>query len=74
MLRTKRTRKTVDRGSALIHGQECTAVSNTERIDFYMVSVLGDEPLGILTHKGLQDFLDGKAATRLSFSTVAHLR
>ena len=51
-----------------------TAVSNAERVDFYLVSVLGDEPLGKLTREGLQDFLDGKAAEGLSYSTVAHLR
>lgn len=51
-----------------------TGMTNEARVESYLVTALGDEPLGKLTREGLQAFLDQKAADGLSFSTVAHMR
>jgi integrase len=51
-----------------------TAMTNEARVEFYLVSKLGDTPLGKLTRDELQGFLDREAEAGLSYSTVAHLR
>jgi integrase len=49
-----------------------TSMVNTDRVNAYIVAALGDAQLRALTRDGLQTFLDSKS--KLSFSTVAHLR
>jgi integrase len=51
-----------------------TAMTNKDRIEHHLVSEFGSCKLGAFTRDLLQDYLDGKAASGLSFSVVDHLR
>jgi integrase len=51
-----------------------TAECNVNRVNKHVMSVFSERPLSALHRGELQDFLDGKAAAKLSFSVVAHLR
>ncbi|HEY3439719.1 MAG TPA: tyrosine-type recombinase/integrase [Paludibaculum sp.] len=51
-----------------------TAQTTEDRIDHHILKELGNKPLSCFTRTTLQDFLDAKAASGLSHSTVAHLR
>jgi integrase len=51
-----------------------TAMTTEDRIDHHILKELGITLLSKITRNLLQDFLDRKAATGLSHSTVAHLR
>ncbi len=51
-----------------------TAQTTEDRIDHHILKELGNKPLSTFTRTVLQDFLDAKAASGLSHSTVAHLR
>ncbi len=51
-----------------------TAMTTKDRIDHHILKELGITPLSAINRNLLQDFLDRKAATGLSHSTVAHLR
>jgi len=51
-----------------------TAQTTEDRIDHHILKELGNKPLSWFNRTVLQDFLDTKAASGLSHSTVAHLR
>jgi integrase len=51
-----------------------TAQTTKDRIDHHILKELGNKPLSCLPRTILQDFLDAKAASGLSHSTLAHLR
>ena len=51
-----------------------TAMTTEDRIKHHLVSEFSSSTLGAFNRDQLQDFLDGKAAAGLSFSTVDHLR
>ena len=51
-----------------------TAMTNEDRLQHHLVSELGGLTLGAFNRDQLQDFLDGKGSSGLSFSTVDHLR
>lgn len=51
-----------------------TAMTTKDRIDHHIMKELGITRLSNITRNLLQDFLDRKAASGLSHSTVAHLR
>lgn len=51
-----------------------TFASNADRLRHHLASEFDGKPLRSFTRDELQDFLDRKAASGLSFSTVDHLR
>jgi integrase len=51
-----------------------TAACNADRLKHHLACEFGERRLAEFTRTGLQDFLDRKAASGLSFSTVDHLR
>ena len=51
-----------------------TRVNNMNRVSVHLVESLGSRELATLKRDELQDLLDGKALSGLSFSTVDHLR
>lgn len=51
-----------------------TTATNEDRISRHLVPEFGDRTVGSFQRDELQDVLDRKAATGLSFSIVAHLR
>ena len=51
-----------------------TAMTNEDRMKNHLVSEFGSLTLGSFNREQLQDFLDRKGATGLSFSVVDHLR
>jgi integrase len=51
-----------------------TAMTNEDRMEHHLLSEFGSSTLGAFNREQLQTFLDGKAASGLSFSTVDHLR
>jgi integrase len=50
-----------------------TAMTNKDRLEHHLVSEFGTCKLGSFTREQLQDYLDAKAASGLSFSMVDHL-
>src|SRR5437879_3788443 len=51
-----------------------TAACNLDRLKHHLTCEFGGRALGTFTRTELQNFLDRKAASGLSFSTVDHLR
>src|SRR5579872_756455 len=51
-----------------------TALTSEDRVSHHLVSEFENCKLGSFSRDSLQAFLDEKAAARLSFSTVDHLR
>lgn len=51
-----------------------TARSNEHRLQFHLEPIYGERTLGSFNREELQTMLDGKAASGLSYSIVAHLR
>lgn len=51
-----------------------TTMTNEDRLKHHLVSAFGQRAIGSLTDEELQDFLDAKARSGLSYSVVAHLR
>ena len=51
-----------------------TVGSNEYRLNFHLINRFGERPLNSFTRDELQEVLDQKAASGLSYSVVAHLR
>jgi integrase len=54
--------------------KDSTTACNVDRLKHHLAGEFGRRTLGSLTRDELQNFLDRKAASGLSFSTVDHLR
>lgn len=54
--------------------KDSTSASNDDRVHRYLVSEFEERALGSFRREQLQDFLDARGASGLSYSTVAHLR
>ncbi len=54
--------------------KQSTAGTNVDRLNHHLLSIFGEQPLGVFVRDDLQDFLDKKASEGLSFSTIDHLR
>jgi integrase len=54
--------------------KDSTTACNLDRLKHHLTGEFGGRTLGSFTRNELQDFLDSKAASKLSFSIVDHLR